>query len=261
MNFRSKSNLYQRITLSSIASAIILLAIYLSSHPYFQILFFLLISAFVTGALWEYYQIAKYKNFEPLEKTGIFCSLAYLTATFLTTQHVQLAVLPEIFLWATLVICFATYMIYGHHPLSNCAATLFGIAYLTVPLAYLLKKFSHKNKKLAPYISPSKTCEGAIGGLMASISMSFLSFLFFNYCFANPPILLSLFSSIALGISISLVAQFGDLAESLLKRDASVKDSNQLPGFGGILDIVDSTIFVAPLLYFFLKLNFKGTLL
>ncbi|EFB40519.1 hypothetical protein pah_c200o078 [Parachlamydia acanthamoebae str. Hall's coccus] len=54
---------------------------------------------------------------------------------------------------------------------------------------------------------------------------------------------------------ISVVAQIGDLAESLLKRDAGIKDSNQLPGLGGVLDIVDSLIFTLPLLYIFLKIH------
>ena len=69
------------------------------------------------------------------------------------------------------------------------------------------------------------------------------------------PIQLSVLQSFFLGLSIVLLAQFGDLAESLLKRDGGIKDSNQLPGLGGILDMVDSLIFTTPLLYFFLSLQ------
>jgi phosphatidate cytidylyltransferase len=57
---------------------------------------------------------------------------------------------------------------------------------------------------------------------------------------------------VVLGLTLGLMAQLGDLAESLLKRDADVKDSNSLPGLGGVLDMVDSLIFTTPVLYLFL---------
>ena len=56
-----------------------------------------------------------------------------------------------------------------------------------------------------------------------------------------------------LGIVIGIFGQIGDLAESLLKRDAVVKDSNTLPGLGGVLDMLDSLIFTAPIVYFYLR--------
>ena len=51
---------------------------------------------------------------------------------------------------------------------------------------------------------------------------------------------------------MGIIAQFGDLAESLLKRDSGVKDSNKLPGLGGLLDMVDSLVFTTPLIYILL---------
>jgi phosphatidate cytidylyltransferase len=54
------------------------------------------------------------------------------------------------------------------------------------------------------------------------------------------------------GIFIGSIGQIGDLAESLLKRDAQIKDSNAIPGLGGILDMVDSLLFTTPVLFFFL---------
>jgi phosphatidate cytidylyltransferase len=54
---------------------------------------------------------------------------------------------------------------------------------------------------------------------------------------------------------IGIIGQVGDLAESLLKRDASIKDSNTLPGLGGILDMVDSLLLTAPIVYFYLRIQ------
>jgi phosphatidate cytidylyltransferase len=89
-------------------------------------------------------------------------------------------------------------------------------------------------------------------GIGTSIFFQWATHFFFN----ESPIILTFWQSLWLGGMISLLGQFGDLAESLLKRDCGVKDSNQLPGLGGMLDVVDSLVFTSPLLYFFLKLSF-----
>ena len=102
------------------------------------------------------------------------------------------------------------------------------------------KKFG--KKKLAPNLSPGKTIEGAAGGLMLALIASLVMY-FINSAH------LSFFMAVLLGILFGIVGQAGDLAESLLKRDAGVKDSNGLPGLGGVLDIVDSLLFTAPLTY------------
>ena len=95
-------------------------------------------------------------------------------------------------------------------------------------------------------ISPGKTWEGSFGGLTASIvSAGILGYLFF------PP--LSMVSVMVLGVTIGISAQVGDLAESMLKRIANVKDSGKiLPGHGGILDRVDGLLFAIPVLYVYL---------
>lgn len=98
---------------------------------------------------------------------------------------------------------------------------------------------------LAPSISPGKTWEGAIGGILASI----LACLALNYILNLP---LNFVSSIFLGLLISIFAQIGDLVESSFKRRANVKDAGWLlPGMGGVLDRFDSIIFLSPLLYYY----------
>ena len=62
----------------------------------------------------------------------------------------------------------------------------------------------------------------------------------------------NLSEAIVLGIILGVFAQFGDLTESLIKRDAKIKDSSKIPGFGGVLDMLDSHIFNIPILFMFL---------
>lgn len=100
--------------------------------------------------------------------------------------------------------------------------------------------------KLFPRISPKKSWEGAIFGFLFAI----LSMILFQKIFVN---FLSINTAVALGIIIGVFGQVGDLVESLLKRDAGVKDSsNLIPGHGGIFDRFDSLLFSAPFIYYYL---------
>ena len=93
--------------------------------------------------------------------------------------------------------------------------------------------------KMAPVISPKKSWEGAVGGLICGV----LIVLLYNKLFLDLPVLLVLI----IGVVGSVVGQIGDLLESWIKRWAGVKDSgNLIPGHGGILDRFDSMLLVAP---------------
>jgi len=100
--------------------------------------------------------------------------------------------------------------------------------------------------KLAPTISPKKTVEGAIGGVVFGTLAMIVGG---HYVFRSPMWVLAL-----LGAVISLLGIVGDLFESLLKRSAGVKDSsNLIPGHGGVLDRIDSWLFASPVYYVFVR--------
>lgn len=99
--------------------------------------------------------------------------------------------------------------------------------------------------KLAPSISPGKTWEGAIAGMLASLLLAAAAHYWF---FMSLPLKLAL----PLAAAMNVVGVLGDLAESALKRGAGAKDTAQiLPGHGGVLDRIDSLLFNAPLIYYF----------
>lgn len=113
--------------------------------------------------------------------------------------------------------------------------------------AYFVGK-SFGKRKLAPVLSPKKTLEGALGGLLGSVLVSYL-FSSYIYPFLSMPKML------LLGLMVGIAAEVGDLLESAFKREAGIKDSSRLiPGHGGILDRIDSALFTAPLVYYFVVL-------
>lgn len=158
--------------------------------------------------------------------------------------------------------------------LKNCSATIFSILYLGLlssfilgirmdygPWAFLMFVFTVKcsdigaytfgrlfgKHKMSPTISPGKTWEG-LGG--AILSAGITGYLFAWLCGIMQPALGLLFGAV-----FGVLGQLGDLAESMLKRDAAAKDSSGLiPGFGGILDVIDSPLATAPAAYAYFML-------
>jgi len=100
-------------------------------------------------------------------------------------------------------------------------------------------------RPLLPHISPKKTVEGSIGGLLFSVLGALASKTFLPFGYGQ---------LVMTGVGLGILGQLGDLSESLLKRDCRIKDSSGiLPGMGGILDQIDSLLFTAPVFYFYLS--------
>lgn len=105
-------------------------------------------------------------------------------------------------------------------------------------------------RKLIPAVSPGKTVEGSLGGLLGTVLLIAVTHFLLEFFYP-----LNLGLTLALTVFIVIIAQFGDLVESALKRKFNTKDSGSLiPGHGGILDRFDSIMFAAPFVYYFLIL-------
>lgn len=247
---------------------------------------------FLTPLLWllyqglkEYYRLAEAKGFTPFQTMATSLGAAYLVAVYgkLLFPSPLLDVLPRLLLlvggFTTAICAFAK----TTGSLGNLAVTVFGFCYLVFPLSSLLEinyfsppyqqidsrlwlvfalavpkasdigaYFTGKlfgKHRLAPSISPNKTMEGAVGGLLASTITS----LVWTWVCRESVGTVVLIHSLLWGVVLGLLAQLGDLSESILKRDARVQDSSNLPGLGGVLDVLDSLVFTLPLMYLLMK--------
>lgn len=115
---------------------------------------------------------------------------------------------------------------------------------------FIGKKFG--KRPLAPALSPKKTIAGLVGGYIASLIVAYI----FSQHADIPSI--SQLEWLLLGFGIATAAVFGDLAESVLKRDAGAKNSNTQYAFGGALDLYDSLLGSTPLLYLYLTMKFAA---
>lgn len=285
------SHLNQRLCVGISVLCLILIAIYFSSYPYFRPAFALITAMIIGGAVWEFYQMAKNKGVHPLEGVGVLGSIVYVVAVFWSTQSAAALLLPMSVFGLLLLLGFLHFFFLAGRPLLDLSVTFFGLLYLSVPLGFLVsinyyfpsgslpdgrwwliflilatkmtdtggfffgKMFGRK--KMTPHISPKKTWEGCIGGGGAAVVAIIAYYLVSERLWPAKVEGLSLLLAVGLGAVLSVLAQIGDLSESILKRDAGAKDSNQLPGLGGVLDIVDSLVFTTPTVYLFLRLMYN----
>lgn len=124
----------------------------------------------------------------------------------------------------------------------------FLLAWATDIGAYAFGRMFGKHK-LAPALSPNKTKEGALGGILSSLVVSVIAFMIV------PGVESTVAQAAILGVLASIAGQLGDLVASAIKRQTGIKDfGNLLPGHGGVLDRFDSFLLVAPLVYYYLVL-------
>jgi len=122
-----------------------------------------------------------------------------------------------------------------------CVFIIFAVLFTDSFCYFIGCKFG--KHKLAPVISPKKTIEGSLGGTVACLIISVLIGILLN---------ISWYHALILGILAAIFSQLGDLCESMIKRDAGVKDSsNILPGHGGFMDRLDSYILTIPVVYYY----------
>lgn len=246
----------------------------------------LAVAAFVLG-LWEFYLLAKKLQLRPDAGAGYVAGAAIVTICVLVSNepevNILLVQLVIVALTAGTLIAVTLRGAPFEKMLASAGATILGVLYVpflgshlvSVRLgfnptlsAHLLSFFflvlmgadagayyigrAFGKHKLAPKLSPGKTWEGAVGGVVAALAMAALSHFWF---FRELPLKFIL----PLAAVMTIVGIFGDLAESALKRGAGAKDAaNILPGHGGMLDRLDSLLFNAPLIYYFARFYFQS---
>jgi len=234
-------------------------------------LFALLVAFLIVLGLFELSKLAAAKGMRILLPVSIPTTVMLATCPYWTVFFSEVSY--EVLLAFGVMACFLYQRVrYGiSGVLANCSGACFSILYLGLlgafaPAVYidfgpwhlLMLVFVVKcsdigaytigclcgKHKFSPVISPKKTWEGMAGGVALAVVVAFG---FAVFCDIMPWWLGALF-----GMTFAFLGQLGDLAESMLKRDAQTKDaSNNVPGFGGILDVVDSILITAPFGYLF----------
>lgn len=254
--------------------------------------FFALIFIMAMGALWEFYRMLDHKGLPNFKITAMICGAIMMAGSFhyfSTVGPVKSYDFEIVALFGLLITVFTRQMFKGLRevsPLPTMAYTLFGLMYVIWmfnfmnKIVYLLPrsadghvtgqfyvlylmvvtKFSDMGAYitgsmigkhlLIPHISPKKTWEGFFGALVFSTAGSYGM----KLLMPQHLLLLNWTHATVLGLLLGFAAIVGDLAESIIKRGVDVKDSgNFLPGIGGALDLIDSLLFTAPLLFIYLK--------
>jgi phosphatidate cytidylyltransferase len=225
----------------------------------------------------ELYLALQKHHFQPATALGLVGGALILAAGYYRGEGAMLAV--------TALATFMTFLWYMTVPpqhrrniLSNVALTIFGIAYIPLLAAYALAVlklpvygqeltvaiigltfvydsaafgvgYFWGSRPLAPNVSPKKSWEGAIGATLITIGVAV------GVVAPYVDLLDTVGRSVGLALVVAVFAPLGDLSESLLKRDLGIKDmGGVLPGHGGVLDRIDSVLFVAPAAFIYLRL-------
>ena len=280
---------FSRRLISAIAMWAIALSVIFSGN---ETVFLLLIGSLGMAGLWEYFRMIERSGMRCFKAFGMICGAASFIGSFLALRTNSQTAAYDFEMFVLLVFLFGVFArqmfrpTSKNAPLETMAYTLFGLLYVawlfnfmtkivyviprtsegaTVGQFYVLflvvvTKFADMGAYLVgsrigrhqmiPHISPAKTWEGFFGSLIFAVIGSYL------LIFLMPRQLawLNVLHATALGLLIGLAAVVGDLGESIIKRSTGVKDSGAvLPGIGGMLDLIDSLLFSAPILFFYLR--------
>jgi phosphatidate cytidylyltransferase len=258
-----------RVITGAVGVPLIILAIWFG-NPWFS----LLIAAAALAGTYEFYRIANFDKREPLLYLGLLWALALVLS-----PHYRNPDLLPMAITGTMLVTLICLLVRPSREKAfrEWAWTIVGALYLGWMLSYwlnlrgledgrdwvylaMLTTFANDTgaffigrargkHKLAPAISPAKTWEGVIGGLISAILGAIVVTIVLNLI---SPFTFQYWQIMLLGFLVSLFAQLGDLVESLLKRSMGVKESgNLLPGHGGVLDRFDSLIFVGAVVYYY----------
>ena len=249
---------------------------------------YIFMNVVIARALWEFYGICEVKGLKVFKVWGVIGAVALISGSWFIYGQQQFAERAYDFDVFILLI-FALGVFIRQFPqklnsqgIETMAVTLFGLIYVAwlgnfitrinftssegryfVMVLVVVTKFTDigayligtafGRHKMVPRLSPNKTWEGTAGGMLFALGGSLMCFYLLNVHWANSGMLV--WHAIVLGLLLGAAAVIGDLAESLIKREAGVKDSSTwLPGHGGALDLIDSLLFTAPLLYVFMRL-------
>lgn len=158
----------------------------------------------------------------------------------------------------TLLITFSLSTLIDLRKITNIYSNFYLIFALAIPWmsdtgAYFIGKFFGK-RKLCPDVSPKKTIEGALGGIIFSIVVNVIICFLFSVFFFKNNVILNYQNAILICLIGSIISIIGDLCFSMFKRSYRIKDfGHVIPGHGGVLDRFDSVIFVVPFIYFIVK--------
>jgi phosphatidate cytidylyltransferase len=276
-----KTEFYHRLLFSTIAISIVAVLVGFAYHPWVHVLLVLTMAVLTGIGVWEYARLAQHKGIKPAKKLMVVVAILEVLAFYISLAYPQWSQLALLIIVFGFISFFVAHFRNAENALLHVAVEFFGVCYLAIPFSFMLAILYPKPEfedgrwwlfyliavtkitdiggyfvgklfgkhPLAPQLSPKKTWEGAFGGFCFAVALS----LFFASIGGVVGWHLTYWNAAWLGMIIGILGQLGDLAESVLKRDAAVKDSNALPGIGGILDMVDSVLFTSPVVYFFIR--------
>ena len=224
----------------------------------------------------EFYLAMQKRHYQPATALGLVSGALVLGAGYYRGENAMLAIMA-LSLFATFLWYMTVPVQHRRNLVSNIAITVLGVAYIPLLAAYALAVlklpdgegltlsiigltfvydtaafgvgYFWGSRPLAPNISPKKSWEGAIGATLVVIAVSV------GVVGSSVTLLDTIGRSVGLAVVVALFAPLGDLAESLLKRDLEIKDMGGiLPGHGGVMDRIDSVLFVAPAAFIYLRL-------